>query len=136
LVAGLGLLAVVVLMLKPVEASFGDDPLLRLQSFDRPLGSVATRVDCGTVTSSLGRRSPAASVYSIARDDACHRAGYRRLVAAVGAASVVVVLTLVLLVASSAGVAPPAWTGAQRPRRDRRTPPPAETAISSEDEAP
>ncbi len=100
LVAGVGLLAVVVLMVKPVHASFGDDPLLRLQAFDPPLGSVPTEVDCGSVLSSLRGTSAPASLYTIARDEACHDEGYRRLIAAIAAGCVVLVMSLLLVSAS------------------------------------
>ncbi|MDQ4132221.1 MAG: hypothetical protein M3179_03220 [Actinomycetota bacterium] len=100
LVAGVGLLAVLVLMVKPVHATFDDDPLLRLQAFDPPLGSVPTEVDCGSVLSSLRGTSAPASLYTIARDEACHDEGYQRLIAAIAAGCVVLVLSLLLVSAS------------------------------------
>jgi hypothetical protein len=115
-VAGVGLVAVAVLLLKPVDASFGDDPLLRLQAFDRPLGSMATKVDCGSVFNSLGESSAAVTIYTIARDQACHREGWRRLIAAIAAASAVVVLTLLILVVSGPGGAEPPRPSGRPPR--------------------
>lgn len=114
LVAGLGLLAVVVLLLKPVRASFDDDPILRLQAFDRPVGALPTEVDCGSALSAIRGSSAPASLYTIARDEACHEEGYRRLVAAIAAGTVVVVLTLLLLVGSRASDEP---APRRRPRR-------------------
>jgi len=96
----LGLIAVLLLLVKPVHADFGDDPLLRLQTFDRAPGALPTDVNCGSVPSSLRGVSPA-SIYTIARDNACHDAGYRRLMAAAAAAGVLVVLTGVYLVATT-----------------------------------
>lgn len=122
LVACVGLLAAVVLMLKPVRASFGDDPLLRLQAFDRPLGSFPTEVDCGAVLTSLRSPSSAANLYTIARDGACHREGYRRLMAAIAAGVVVVVLSLSIVVASWPPPPPrPPRERKPRPERPRET---------------
>lgn len=93
-------MAVLLLLVKPVRASFGDDPLLRLQTFDRAPGALPTSVNCGSVPSSLRGVSPA-SIYTIARDNACRDSGYRRLMAAAAAAGVLVVLTAVYLVATN-----------------------------------
>lgn len=100
LAATLGLLGVVLLLAKPVEASFADDPLLRLQGFDRAPGALATRVDCGSVPASLGSTSPA-TLYTLARDDACQREGRRRLVTALAAGALTVLISLVVAVRTS-----------------------------------
>lgn len=115
LVAGVGLLAVVVLLVKPVHAGFEDDPILRLQAFDRPVGALPTEVDCGSALSAVRSSTGPASLYTIARDEACHDEGYRRLMVAVAAGSVVVVLTLLLLVGARA-----MDTGPATPRQRRR----------------
>lgn len=117
LVAVLGLLAVVVLMVKPVHASFDDDPILRLQAFDRPVGALPTEVDCGSVLSSVRSTDAPATLYTIARDQACHDEGYRRLMAAIASACVVVILSLLLFV--GARVAAGEQVAGPRTRRRR-----------------
>ncbi len=93
-------MAIALLMLfVPVRASFGDDPILRLKAFDRQRTSLATEVDCGPAPSNVGEPSGTGSLYDIARDGACHRAGYRRFWLAVAVASTFMAGGLVGLVA-------------------------------------
>jgi hypothetical protein len=74
-----------------------------------------TEVDCGSALSAVRSSTGPASLYTIARDEACHEEGYRRLMVAVAAGSVVVALTLLLLVGARATDTAPA-----SPRQRRR----------------
>lgn len=87
LLGGLGLAVVVLLV--PVHASFGDDPVLRLQGFDRQRSFLPTTVDCGLPTSNLAAPVGTRSLYDVARDDACHRRGVRRFCVAIAGGAVV-----------------------------------------------
>lgn len=98
--AVLGLLAGVAVLLMPVEAAFGDDPLLQLQAFSPSLASATTAVDCGSAMTNLGRRSDGLSLYALAKDDACRHAASRRAATAVAAASVIGLLGLIGLAGS------------------------------------
>src|SRR5215213_6833365 len=80
--AVLGLVAALAILVVPVDAAFGDDPLLRLQPFSGNVESPATDVDCGRPVSVFGRRSAGLSLYDLAYDDACHSAASRRAVTA------------------------------------------------------
>jgi hypothetical protein len=93
--AVLGLVAGLAILLVPVNAAFGDDPLLRLQPFSANLESPATDVDCGRPVSVFGRRSAGLSLYDLAYDDACHSAASRRAATAVAAVSLIGVLGLI-----------------------------------------
>jgi len=92
-----GLVAGLAFVLVPVEAAFGDDPLLRLQPFSPGLASVATDVDCGRPLSNLGRHSDSLSIADLALDGACRHAASRRAAAGLATASMIAVLGLIAL---------------------------------------
>jgi hypothetical protein len=102
LVAGVGL--ALVMLLAPVRASFGDDPVLRLQGFDRQRSFLATSVDCGTAPSLLTAPEGTRTVYEVARDDACHRAGTHRFWVALACGAIVVAASLTGLVIAVRGI--------------------------------
>jgi hypothetical protein len=99
-VAVLGVAAAAAVLVLPVRAAFGDDPLLRLQSFSPGLEQVVTNVNCGGVVSNLGRRSGGLSLYDLARDDACREAASRRAATAVATVAVVGLLAALGLAAT------------------------------------
>ncbi len=92
----LGLVAGLAILLVPVDAAFGDDPLLRLQPFSPNLESPVTEVDCGRPVTNLGRRSGTLSLYDVAHDDACRSAAGRRAATAVAAVALIGVLGLIV----------------------------------------
>lgn len=94
-----GLVLTAVLLLVPVHASFGEDPVLRLQGFDRQRSFLPTDVSCGLVTSNLAEPAGTRSLYDVARDDACHRNGVRRLWVALASGAVLVAAGLATLTA-------------------------------------
>jgi len=94
-----GIVVTVVLLLVPVRASFGDDPVLRLQGFDRQRSFLPTDVSCGLPTSNLAEPVGTRSLYDVARDDACHRNGVRRLWVALAGGAVLVAAGLATLTA-------------------------------------
>ena len=98
----LGVLAAVAVLVLPVRAAFGDDPLLRLQPFSPGMDRVATEVDCGAALGNLGRRSDGLSLYGLARDDACREEASRRVATAVAAVAVTGALGLLVLTRSRA----------------------------------
>jgi hypothetical protein len=95
--AVLGLLTALAFLVMPLEVSFGDDPLLRLQPFSPGLVEVATEVDCGSAVSNLGRRSDGLSLAGLARDDACRDEATLRAATAVATTAVIGVLGLLTL---------------------------------------
>ena len=95
MLAVVGVAAGLSFLFVPVEAAFGDDPLLRLQPFSPVLDGVATEVECGVPVSNLGRRSDGLSLYGLARDDACRAAASRRVASAVATAAVIGLLALI-----------------------------------------
>ncbi len=94
-----GLAVTTLLLLLPVHVSFGDDPVLRLQGFDRQRSFLATSVSCGPAPSNLTAPEGIRTLYEVARDAACHRAGVRRVWLAVAVGSVLVVGSLLGMVA-------------------------------------
>ncbi len=99
-VAGIvaGLVLSLALLLVPVRASFGDDPVLRLQGFDRQRSFLATSVSCGSPPSNLSAPEGTRTLYEVARDAACHRAGVRRVWLAGAVGALLVVGSLVAMV--------------------------------------
>ncbi len=93
----LGVLAAVSVLVLPVRAAFGDDPLLRLQPFSPGMDRVATEVDCGAALGNLGRRSDGLSLYGLARDGACREEASKRVATAVAVVAVVGMLGLLTL---------------------------------------
>lgn len=77
-VLGAGVALVLVLLVTSVRANFGDDPVLRLQGFDRARSFLPTSVSCGSAITNLAPRSGTRTLYDVARDNACHRNGVRR----------------------------------------------------------
>ncbi len=108
-VAGIvaGIVFALALLFVPVRASFGDDPVLRLQGFDRQRSFLATSVSCGSASSNLAAPEGTRTLYEVARDAACHRAGVRRVWLAVAVGSLLVVGRFVGMV----GLRQPAWLG-------------------------
>ncbi|HEV2759667.1 MAG TPA: hypothetical protein VGV86_08895 [Acidimicrobiales bacterium] len=96
----LGLLAALAILVMPIEASFDDDPLLRLEPFSPALASAVTDVDCGVPVSNFGRRSEGLNLSDLALANACRNAAGRRAATAVAAASVVGLLGLIALTGS------------------------------------
>jgi hypothetical protein len=96
-----GMLSALAVVFLPVDAAFGDDPILRLRSFDSTSGGPATEVECGTAFEGLRGEGGRVTLYGIARDRACRDAASRRVSASVAAAGIIVVLGLHGLAASS-----------------------------------
>jgi len=100
----LGVLSAVAVVFLPVEAAFGDDPILRLRSFDAASGGPATTVGCGSALTGLQGGADTVTLYGIARDRACRDASTRRVLIAVAAGAIVVLLGSQSLAASSSRV--------------------------------
>jgi hypothetical protein len=96
-----GVLSAVAVVFLPVEAAFGDDPILRLRRFDTTAGGPATEVECGSALQGLRGGSDGVTLYGIARDRACREASTERVLTAVAAGFVVVLLGSLALVPSS-----------------------------------
>jgi hypothetical protein len=79
----LGVLAGVAILVLPVEAAFAGDPLLRLEAFGSAPAQATSGVDCGSPVANLARRYGGLSLYSVAKDQACHDASSRRVATAV-----------------------------------------------------
>ncbi len=77
-IVGAGVALVLLLLITPVHADFGDDPVLRLQGFDQQRSFLPTSVACGSALSNLNVPSGTRNLYDVARDNACHRDGLRR----------------------------------------------------------
>jgi hypothetical protein len=95
-----GLLAAAAMLLLPVDAAVGRDPLLRLRTFDAAPATAGT-VDCGPALGDARSGEGAADLLGLARDDACRQAADRRVLSAGAAAAVVALTGLLALVASS-----------------------------------
>ncbi len=87
---GAGAALVLVLLLTSVRANFGDDPVLRLQGFDRARSFLPTSVSCGSALTNLAPRSGTRALYDVARDNACHNNGVRRFWMAVAFGGVMI----------------------------------------------
>ncbi len=96
-----GVLSAVAVVFLPVEAAFGDDPILRLRRFDTTAGGPATEVECGSALQGLRPGSDAVTLYGIARDRACRDASAKRVLTAVATVSVLALLGSLALVPSS-----------------------------------
>ena len=97
----LGVLSAATVVLMPVEAAFGDDPILRLRSFDSTSAVPATEVACGTVLSGLRGSGETVTLYGIARDRACREAASRRVLTALAVGAIVVLLGMQSVALSS-----------------------------------
>ena len=85
-----GLVVAVLMLFVPVTVNFSEDALLNLQSFDRQRSILPTEVNCGPAPSNVIEPEGGGSIYEIARDGACHRAGYRRFWLAIAAGTMFV----------------------------------------------
>ena len=95
----LGVMIATAFLAMPVEASVDNDPLMRLRQFDAaPAG--AQSVTCGTALSEAPTGS-GASLYDLARDNACRDASLRRLLTAGAAGSLVLISGLLAMAAAS-----------------------------------
>ncbi|MEA2703783.1 MAG: hypothetical protein QOD63_1728 [Actinomycetota bacterium] len=93
-----GLAGAAAMLLLPVDATVGGDPLLRFRSFDAAPAAAGT-VDCGPVLGAAPDTDTKADLYGLASDEACREAADRRMLSA-GAAGAVVVLTGLLAFAA------------------------------------
>lgn len=98
--AVVGLVAALAILVVPVRAAFGDDPLLALQPFSASLESPVTAVDCGRPLRNFGRHAEGLSLYALASADACRRAASRRAAIAVASGSVIGLFGLIGLAGS------------------------------------
>jgi len=89
-IVGAGIGIVLLLLVTSVHASFGDDPVLRLQGFDQQRSFLPTSVGCGNAFTNLNRPTGTRTLYDVARDNACHRNGVRRFWLAVACGGVIV----------------------------------------------
>ncbi len=97
----LGVVAGLAFLVLPVQAAFGDDPLMRLEPFSPGMASAVPNVDCGRPVSNFGRRSEGLSLYNLASVEACQDAAGRRAATAVAVAAVIGLLGLIGLAASA-----------------------------------
>lgn len=97
----LGVVSAAAAVFLPVEAAFGDDPILRLRSVDSASAGPVTEVGCGSALSGLQGGGDTVTLYGIARDRACRDAASRRVLTAVAAGAIVVLLGFQSLAASS-----------------------------------
>jgi hypothetical protein len=95
-----GMVGAAAMLLIPVDAAVGSDPLLRLRTFDAAPATADT-VECGPVLGDAGTDDARADLYGMARDKACREASDRRMLSA-GAAAAIVALTGLLALAASA----------------------------------
>jgi hypothetical protein len=95
-----GMVGAAAMLLLPVDAAVGSDPLLRLRTFDSAPAAAGT-VDCGPVLGDTAADNGRADLYGMARDKACTEAADRRLLSAGAAAAVVALTGLLALAAAS-----------------------------------
>ncbi|MDQ6839615.1 MAG: hypothetical protein M3137_15140 [Actinomycetota bacterium] len=89
-IVGAGIGIVLLMLVTSVHASFGDDPVLRLQGFDQQRSFLPTSVSCGNAFTNLNRPTGTRTLYDVARDNACHRSGVRRFWLAFACGGVIV----------------------------------------------
>ncbi len=89
-IMGAGVGIVLLMLVAPVHASFGGDPVLRLQGFDQERSFLPTSVGCGSPLTNLNRPTGTRTLYDVARDHACHRGGIRRFWLAFACGGVIV----------------------------------------------
>ena len=99
LVCALGVVVAVVFALIPVGTDFGNDPLLRLRQLDPVLSPPDTTAVCGSPLRTFNSKAEGATLYELARNNACRTAARRRLLASVAAGSAIVMLGLIGLAA-------------------------------------
>ncbi len=95
-----GLAGAAAMLLLPVDAAVGGDPLLRFRSFDAA-PAAAGNVDCGPVLGDTSDDQAKVDLFGLAREEACRQAADRRMLSA-GAAGAIVVLTGLLAFAAVA----------------------------------
>ena len=98
LVCALGVGLGAVFALVPVGTDFGEDPLLRLRELDPVLSPPDTKAVCGSPIRTFNAEPEGATIYELARGNACRTAARRRLLAAVAGGAVVVMVGLIGLV--------------------------------------
>lgn len=103
----LGVAVAVVFMIVPVGASFGNDPLLRLRQLDPQLSPPAATAVCGSPVSHLTVTPHDASLYNVARTNACQDAARRRFATAIALGALIVVFGLLGMAAPSRLDRPP-----------------------------
>jgi hypothetical protein len=99
-VSVLGVMIAFAFLTMPVDASVDDDPLMRLRTFDAA-PAAALSVDCGTALGEDPATSGGASLYDLARDNACRAASLRRVLTASAAGSVVALSGLLAMAVAS-----------------------------------
>ena len=99
-VAILGVMIAAAFLTLPVDATVDDDPLMRFRSFDAA-PAAALSVQCGTALGPARDGTGGASLYDLARDNACRDAALRRLLTAGAAGSVVALSGLLAMAAAS-----------------------------------
>lgn len=95
-----GMILAVLMLFVPVRADFSDDTMLNLRTFDRQRSLLPTEVDCGPAPENVLDPQGGGTIYDLTRDDACHRAGYRRFWLAIATGAVFVGAGLVGFVAT------------------------------------
>jgi hypothetical protein len=99
LVCALGVVLAAVFALIPVGTDFGADPLLRLRQLDPVLSPPDTTAVCGSPLRTFNSQSQGATLYELARDNACRSAARRRLLIAAATGGAIVMLGLTGLAA-------------------------------------
>ena len=97
--AAIGAVSAVALVVLPVQAAFGADPLLRLHSLGNGPVEATSQVSCGSAVGNLTRSAEGVSLYGLARDEACQRASTRRVATGIAGGGVIAALALVALAA-------------------------------------
>ena len=98
LLCALGGVLAVVFALIPVGTDFGDDPLLRLRQLDPVLSPPDTTAVCGSPLRTFNAEPEGATLYELARNNACRAAARRRLLAATATGAVLFMTGLTGLV--------------------------------------
>jgi hypothetical protein len=127
LLCALGVVLAVVFALIPVGTDFGDDPLLRLRQLDPVLSPPDTTALCGSPLRTFNAEAQGATLYDLARNNACRSAARRRLLIATASGAAIVMLGLTGLAARRnpdliTGFGYPLSegnVGRRRPREDR-----------------
>ena len=102
-VAVLGVVITAAFLTLPVEANVDGDPLMRLRAFDAAPAAAAS-VECGTALGETPAGAGGASLYDLARDNACRDASLRRVLTAGAAGAVVFLSGLLAMAAASSGL--------------------------------
>jgi len=100
IVSVLGVMIAIAFLSMPVDATVDGDPLMRLRAFDAAPAATLS-VECGTALGEEAGAAGGASLYDLARDNACRDASLRRLLTAGAAGSVVAISGLLAMAAAS-----------------------------------